>query len=88
MSEFSCDTMIRLPNDTFSVTVDGSVIIGKYVEYYIEARDKYLALTRSPSSGTNYEVNIDQPPKITYKGEGLERRRQRYRRDYCSGPRR
>ena len=69
MSEFSCDTMIRLPNDTFSVTVDGSVIIGKYVEYYIEARDKYLALTRSPSSGTNYEVNIDQPPKITYKGE-------------------
>ncbi|MBN1577411.1 MAG: VWA domain-containing protein [Chitinispirillaceae bacterium] len=64
---FIVDTMKRTVGDTFTVTIDGKYLVDEYIEYYLEARDAYLAMSRNPVA-TNYKVNVDQPPRVLFNG--------------------
>ncbi|NLW32923.1 MAG: VWA domain-containing protein [Fibrobacter sp.] len=68
--EFVCDTMVEFANDTFKVTIDGETIFDNYLEYYLEAEDKFLTLSRNPVFD-NYKVNVDQPPRIIFHGNKI-----------------
>jgi PKD repeat protein len=63
-SQFSSRNMTRTTGDRYAATLEGSLVVGPGLEYYIQASDG-INLTRHGQPSNPHQITVDNKPAVT-----------------------